>query len=79
MDPEGNLWFSNLTRGDKATYTCAATANRRDMRIVIRVQLIVTPSRLPESHHIHGPVQQYVTRRNEVGYRGNEANLYCIY
>lgn len=83
LDPEGNLWFSNVTRGDSSadfTYTCGVTsAARSEFKLGNRVVLNVIPSGSTGSQNKHEPVQQYVTRRNEVGYRGGEANLYCIY
>lgn len=83
VDPEGNLWFSNVTRKDASddfAYACAATSIfRSEYKIGNRVLLNVVASGMSSSQNRHAPVKQYVTRKNEVAIRGNKVALYCIY
>ncbi|KAL1110491.1 hypothetical protein AAG570_008019, partial [Ranatra chinensis] len=83
VDPEGNLWFTNVTRQDKSddfTYTCAASSIfRNEFKVGVSVMLNVIQSGTSEAQSRHAPEQQYVSRRNEVAYRGSTVELYCIY
>lgn len=83
LDPEGNLWFSNVTRQDASTdfyYVCAATSFfRNEYKLGNRVMLRVQESGVSASQNRHEPVQQYVSRRNEVAYRGKQVELFCIF
>ncbi|PSN43064.1 Neuroglian [Blattella germanica] len=83
LDPEGNLWFSNVTRHDASDdfyYACAATSVfRNEYKVGNRVTLNVVPTGTSASQNRHEPVQQYVTRKNEVALRGRKVELYCIF
>lgn len=83
LDPEGNLWFSNVTRFDASTdfrYTCAATSPfRNEYKIGNTVSLNVIATGIAASQNKHEPVQQYVTRKNTVGIRGKKVEMYCIF
>ncbi|KAF5283238.1 hypothetical protein FQA39_LY17364 [Lamprigera yunnana] len=83
LDPEGNLWFSNLTREDASDnfmYACAASsATKLEYKLGNRVLLNVLASGISPSSNKHEPVLQYVTRKNEVALRGKSAELFCIF
>uniref|UniRef100_A0A0A9ZCK9 Neuroglian n=1 Tax=Lygus hesperus TaxID=30085 RepID=A0A0A9ZCK9_LYGHE len=83
VDPEGNLWFSNVTRkdaSDNTAYACAATSLfRSEYKLGNRVLLNVVASGISASQNRHPPELQYVTRKNEVAIRGSKVALYCIY
>lgn len=83
LDPEGNLWFSNLTKADETDdfmYACAATSpTKYEYKYGNRVLLNVISTGVTGSQNKHEPVLQYVTRKNEVAYRGKRAELYCIF
>ncbi|KAG5892872.1 hypothetical protein JTB14_032595 [Gonioctena quinquepunctata] len=83
LDPEGNLWFSNLTIADvtdKFMYACAATSSTKyDYKFGNRVLLNVMSSGVSSSQNKHEPVLQWSTRKNEVAYRGKKAELFCIF
>jgi len=84
LDPEGNLWFSNLTREDASDdffYVCAAASitKFKDRELGNRVLLNVRANRILPSTNEHKPVLQYVSRKNEVALRGKSVELFCIY
>lgn len=83
LDPEGNLWFSNLTRADQSDdfyYACAASSLfRNEYKIGNRVLLQVKQSGISATQNKRPPVRQYVTRKNEVALRGKKVEMYCIY
>ncbi|XP_060537044.1 neuroglian isoform X2 [Cylas formicarius] len=83
LDPEGNLWFSNLTKADNTNdfmYACAATSpTKYEYKYGNRVLLNVVSTGVSASQYKHEPVLQYVTRKNEVAYRGKRAELFCIF
>lgn len=83
LDPEGNLWFSNVTRNDASDdfyYACAATSVfRNEYKLGNRVLLKVQQTGITASQNRHEPVKQYVTRKNEVALRGKKIELFCIY
>ena len=83
LDPEGNLWFSNLTKNDATenfSYACAAASSTKlEYKIGNRVRLQVKPAGTGSSQNLHEPVMQYVSRRNEVALRGKNVELFCIY
>ncbi|XP_048489016.1 neuroglian isoform X2 [Plutella xylostella] len=83
LDPEGNLWFSNVTRHDASedyAYTCAAKSSfRNEYKLGSKVFLVVQQTGIAPGLNKHAPVHQYTTRRNEVGLRGKKVELYCIY
>uniref|UniRef100_A0A6P7F591 Neuroglian-like n=1 Tax=Diabrotica virgifera virgifera TaxID=50390 RepID=A0A6P7F591_DIAVI len=83
IDPEGNLWFSNLTRVDDSDgqrfYACVAIlAVKQEYKIGNRILLNVT--RLEDfSRNRQPPTKQYVSKNREVGLRGKSVELFCIY
>lgn len=83
LDPEGNLWFSNVTRQDASNdfyYACAATSVfRNEYKLGNRVLLRVQPNGVSAAQNRHEPEKQYVTRKNEVALRGKKVELFCIY
>ncbi|KAL7029724.1 hypothetical protein ACKWTF_006332 [Chironomus riparius] len=82
LDPEGNLWFSNVTRFDAsedAYYVCSASSPfRNEYKIGNRVMLKVNPASNAAQNR-YAPTKQYVSRRNEVALRGHRVELFCIY
>jgi len=84
VDPEGHLWFSNVTRKDASDdflYACsAASVFRNEYKLGNRVFLQVIKSGSSAGlQNKHTPTKQYVTRKNQVAYRGKKATLWCIY
>lgn len=83
LDPEGNLWFSNVTRGDASDdffYACAASSLfRNEYKIGNRVLLQVKPTGISAAQNKHRPERQYVSRKNEVALRGKKIEIFCIY
>ncbi|XP_065366259.1 neuroglian isoform X2 [Calliphora vicina] len=83
LDPEGTLWFSNVTREDASDdfyYACSATSVfRSEYKIGNRVLLDVKQTGISASQNKYPPRKQYVTRKNEVALRGKRAELFCIY
>uniref|UniRef100_T1GJK1 Ig-like domain-containing protein n=1 Tax=Megaselia scalaris TaxID=36166 RepID=T1GJK1_MEGSC len=83
LDPEGSLWFSNVTREDASedfSYACSATSVfRNEYKIGNRVFLLVNQPGISSSQNKHAPVRQYVTRKKEYGLRDKKVELYCIY
>ncbi|XP_041975037.1 neuroglian-like isoform X1 [Aricia agestis] len=83
LDPEGNLWFSNVTRYDASVdyaYTCAAkSVFRNEYKLGNKVYLQVTQTGISPTSNKREPVRQYTTRRVEKAWRGKKAELYCIY
>ncbi|KAM7349143.1 neuroglian isoform 1-T6 [Cochliomyia hominivorax] len=83
LDPEGTLWFSNVTREDASDdfyYACSATSVfRSEYKIGNRVLLDVKQTGISASQNKYPPKRQYVTRKNEVALRGKRAELFCIY
>ncbi|KAM3958602.1 neuroglian-like [Aphomia sociella] len=83
LDPEGNLWFSNVTRYDASSnyaYTCAAKSIfRNEYKLGNKVYLDVKPTGISPALNKHEPVRQYTTRRVEKGLKGKRVELYCIF
>uniref|UniRef100_A0A8D8XH54 Neuroglian n=2 Tax=Cacopsylla melanoneura TaxID=428564 RepID=A0A8D8XH54_9HEMI len=83
IDPEGNLWFSNVTRQDASDdfyYVCSATAMyRNEYKIGNRILLNVIATGVSASQNRHAPKQQYATRKNEVALRNKKVELFCIF
>lgn len=83
VDPEGNLHFSNVTMNDASVdsyYACAATSMfRNEYKLGNKVVLVVRPAGASAGQNKHAPLRQYVTKKNEVAYRGQTAELFCIY
>jgi neuronal cell adhesion molecule len=82
LDPEGNLWFSNVTRQDASNdfyYACSAASTfRNEYKLGNRVLLKVIPASNAAQNR-HPPTRQYVSRRNEVALRGHKIEMFCIY
>lgn len=83
LDPEGNLWFSNVTRFDRSDdfyYACSANSIfRNEYKLGNRVLLDVKQSGISPVQNRHQPTRQYVSRKNEVALRGKKIELFCIY
>lgn len=83
LDPEGNLWFSNVTRHDKSEdyfYACSASPKfRNEYKIGNRVLLDVVQTGISPTQNRHQPERQYVSRKNEVALLGQQIELFCIY
>ncbi|KAH8344677.1 hypothetical protein KR067_003077 [Drosophila pandora] len=83
LDPEGNLWFSNVTREDASAdfyYACSATSVfRSEYKIGNKVLLDVKQMGVSASQNRHPPVRQYVSRRQSLALRGKRMELFCIY
>lgn len=83
LDPEGNLWFSNVTRADSSEdffYACAATSLfRNEYKLGNRVLMRVVASGISPTQNRYQPTLQYVSRKNEVALRGKKIELFCIY
>ncbi|XP_062139817.1 neuroglian isoform X1 [Drosophila sulfurigaster albostrigata] len=83
LDPEGTLWFSNVTREDangEFWYSCSATSVfRNEYKIGNKILLDVKQMGVSAAQNRYPPKQQYVTRKNEVGLRGKRVELYCIF
>ncbi|XP_022908169.1 neuroglian isoform X2 [Onthophagus taurus] len=83
VDPEGNLWFTNLTRQDASEnfmYACGAgSVTKSEFKIGNRIKLQVRPTGVSAAESKFAPVKQYVTRKNEVGIRGKSIEIFCIY
>ncbi|XP_040174803.1 neuroglian isoform X1 [Anopheles arabiensis] len=83
LDPEGNLWFSNVTRDDESNdffYACAASSVfRSEYKIGNRVLLQVKQTGISAAQNRHPPQRQYVSRKNEVALKGKQIELFCIY
>ncbi|XP_057339173.1 neuroglian isoform X3 [Microplitis mediator] len=83
LDPEGTLWFSNVTRNDVSEdfyYKCAASSQaRNEFKLGNSFLLNVISGGSSNTLNKHEPVRQYVTRKNEIAFRGKKAKLYCIF
>ncbi|XP_014473407.1 PREDICTED: neuroglian isoform X2 [Dinoponera quadriceps] len=83
IDPEGNLFFSNVTKADVSDdfyYACAATSVfRNEYKIGNKVILTVNSESSTGGMIKHKPEEQYLTRRSEVALRGKKIELFCIY
>lgn len=83
LDPEGNLWFSNVTRYDASSdfyYACSASSVfRNEYKVGNRVILEVVQTGISPTQNKHAPERQYVTRKNEVALRGKRVEMYCIF
>jgi hypothetical protein len=52
---------------------------RNEYKVGNRVLLDVVQTGVSSSQNRHEPVQQYVTRKNEVALRGKKVEIYCIF
>lgn len=58
---------------------CILFVSRNEYKIGNRVRLNVVTTGASAAQNKHPPVEQYVSRKNEVAYRGSKIELYCIY
>lgn len=83
LDPEGNLWFSNVTRFDASddfAYICTANSIfRNEYKFGNKIYLQVTQTGVSPALNRHEPVRQYTTRKVEKALKGKRVELYCIY
>ena len=83
LDPEGNLWFSNVTKQDASDgfyYTCTAYSSfRNEYKFGNKLTLNVVSTGSSANQNKHEPVKQYVSRKNEVALRTQKIELYCIF
>ncbi|CAH1639978.1 unnamed protein product [Spodoptera littoralis] len=83
LDPEGNLWFSNVTRYDASVdfaYICTANSIfRNEYKFGNKIYLEVTQTGIAPTLNRHEPVRQYTTRKVEKALKGKKVELYCIY
>jgi len=84
VDPEGSLWFSNVTKRDNSDeflYSCsAASFFRNEYKLGNRVFLQVIQSGSSAGlQNKHEPEKQYVTRKNHIAYRGKKVKMWCIF
>ena len=83
VDPEGTLWFSNVTRHDETTdflYACSATSTfRSEYKIGNKVYLKVSQTGGVATLTKHEPKQQFVSRKNINILKGKELKLWCIF
>lgn len=52
---------------------------RNEYKLGNRVLLNVQATGISAAQNRHEPVQQYVTRKNEVALRGKKVEIYCIF
>ena len=83
VDPEGTLWFSNVTRFDESsdfTYACAATsAFRNEYKLGNSVYLRVLQTGSTAVQTKNEPKAQFKTRKNTVILKGKVLRLWCIF
>lgn len=83
VDPEGTLWFSNVTRFDESndfTYACSATSTfRNEYKLGSRVYLRVYQTGSTVIQTKNEPKQQFVSRKNTVILKGKTLMLWCIF
>lgn len=83
VDPEGTLWFSNVTRFDESndfTYACSATSTfRNEYKLGNRVYLKVEETGSTSTQTKNEPKEQFRSRKNTVILKGKTLRLWCIY
>ncbi|XP_063870133.1 neuroglian-like isoform X1 [Scylla paramamosain] len=83
VDPEGTLWFSNVTRFDESndfTYACSATsAFRNEYKLGNRMYLRVSPTGNTAVQTKNEPKEQFKSRKNTVILKGTTLKLWCIF
>lgn len=81
IDPEGTLWFSNVTKEDASednTYSCSASHMfLNEYKLGTHIVLKVKTNK--KSGTIIEPTQQYLSKRNEVALKGKRTEIFCIY
>jgi neuronal cell adhesion protein len=82
VDPNGQLWFSNVTKDDSSDdflYACSAASYfRNEYKLGNRVHLHVIPEESSRRNRV-APGLQYVSPKDEVAFRGKELRLWCIF
>ncbi|CAO1398492.1 unnamed protein product [Diamesa serratosioi] len=80
VDPEGNLWFSNITREDtagKSFYVCVASSIfLNEYKLGARIKLEVIPS---DNIEFIPPTKQYLSSEQIVSKIDKKIDLFCIY
>lgn len=83
VDPEGTLWFSNVTRFDESndfTYACSATSTfRNEYKLGNRVYLRVFQSGSTSVQTKNEPEVQFKSRKNTAILKGKTLRLWCIF
>ncbi|KAK7076289.1 ATP-dependent DNA helicase chl1, partial [Halocaridina rubra] len=83
VDPEGTLWFSNVTRFDESndfTYACSATSTfRNEYKLGNRVYLRVYQTGSTAVQTKNEPEKQFASRKNIVILKGRTLRLWCIF
>ncbi|QQP38167.1 Uncharacterized protein FKW44_018670, partial [Caligus rogercresseyi] len=84
VDPEGTLWFSNVTKHDSSEdflYACSASSYfRNEYKVGNKVHLQVIQSGSNAGlQNKREPVFQYANKRSEIALRGKEMKLWCIF
>ncbi|KAK8743667.1 hypothetical protein OTU49_001198 [Cherax quadricarinatus] len=83
VDPEGTLWFSNVTRFDESndfTYACSATSTfRNEYKLGNRVYLRVYQSGSTAVQTKNEPREQFKSRKNTNILKGKTLRLWCIF
>ncbi|KAK4296763.1 hypothetical protein Pmani_030767 [Petrolisthes manimaculis] len=83
VDPEGTLWFSNVTRFDESndfTYACSATSTfRNEYKLGNRVYLRVYETGSTVTQTKNEPKDQFKSRKNNVILKGKTLRLWCIF
>ncbi|KAG7157810.1 Neuroglian-like 2 [Homarus americanus] len=83
VDPEGTLWFSNVTRFDESndfTYACSATSTfRNEYKLGNRVYLRVYQSGSTAVQTKNEPEEQFKSRKNTSILKGKTLRLWCIF
>ncbi|KAL7634560.1 UNVERIFIED_CONTAM: hypothetical protein RMT77_014937 [Armadillidium vulgare] len=83
VDPEGTLWFSNITKDDKShdfTYTCATMSTfRNEYKLGSRVFLKVNQLDNSVTEVKNEPKKQFVSRKNTIILKGRNLQLWCIF
>ncbi|XP_025205717.1 neuroglian-like isoform X1 [Melanaphis sacchari] len=80
-DPEGNLWFSNVTQYDASfTYYCyAKSLIMSEYKLSNPVNVNVIKNAETFLQNKYPPIRQYVSRRNEVALLNKKVELFCVY
>lgn len=80
VDPEGNLWYSNVTRDDASEssfYVCVASSIfLNEYKLGARIKLQVIPS---DTLEFIPPTKQYLSSENIVSESDKKIELFCIY
>lgn len=87
LDPEGNLWMSNVTRLDSSStpggnyfyYICTASSPiKNELKLGNRVLLDVIQAQAPGLNK-YPVTSQYVSRKNQEAINNRRLELFCIF